>query len=164
MELVTPGFGLLFWMLLMFGIFLAILKKFAWKPILTALKNRERSIDEALRSADKAKEELLKCEIDNEKLLKTTEKQKEQILKEAKKIKDQIIEEAREKASGESAKMIRQAKIALEHEKEEAIEELRQQVALFSVEIAEKIMRHELRDDKQQKELINRILEDVRFN
>src|SRR4030043_2367454 len=95
MKLVTPDIGLLFWMLLMFGIVLFVLTKFAWKPILGALKDRQRSIEESLRSADKAKREMEKLQADNEKILMEARRERDLIIKEAKEIKSGIIDDAK---------------------------------------------------------------------
>jgi F-type H+-transporting ATPase subunit b len=164
MELVTPGIGLIFWMTLTFLILLWILGKFAWKPILNMLKERENSIQEALDSAEKVKEEMKKLQAGNEKLLKEAQEEKNKILIEARQIKDSIVEEARSKANEEGAKIIESARKSIEVEKMAAITELKNQLATFSIEVAEKILEKELSKDKEQKELINKWVDGVKFN
>ena len=164
MELVTPGIGLIFWMTLTFLILLWILGKFAWKPILSMLKERENSIQEALDSAERVKEEMKKLQAGNEKLLKEAQEEKNKILIEARQIKDSIVEEARSKANEEGTKIIESARKSIEIEKMAAITELKNQLATFSIEVAEKILEKELSKDKEQKELINKWVDGVKFN
>jgi len=164
MRLVTPDIGQIFWMLLMFIIVMIILKKFAWKPILNALRNRENSIEEALRSADKAKKEMEKLQADNEKVMAEARKERDKMLKETKKISEQILGEAKDRASEESKKIIQSARVQIENEKDAAIAGLRNQVAEISVKIAEKIMQEKLKDDKEQQQLVEKLLKDVKLN
>ena len=162
MGLVTPGIGLIFWMTLSFLILLWILGKFAWKPILTMLKERETSIQEALDSAEKAKEEMKKIQAGHENLLKEAHEEGNKILIEARQIKDSIIEEARSKANEEGVRIIESARKSIEIEKVNAIKELKNQLATFSIEVAEKILEKEL--SKDQKDLINKWVDEVKFN
>jgi len=164
MGLVTPDFGLLFWMLLTFLIVLFVLKKFAWKPILNSLKEREESIDDALKSAEKAREEMANLQASNEKILASARQEKEELLKEARDIRQKIIDEAKDKANQEANKMIELAKLAISNEKASAIEEMKQSIALMSIQIAEKILRKELADPKQQQELIDKYLNNIKLN
>ncbi len=164
MRLVTPDIGTIFWMLLMFIILLVILKKFAWKPILNALHNREQSIEDSLRSADKAKKEMEKLKADNEKIMAEARKEREKMLKETKKTSEEMLSEAKQKASEESKKIIKSARTQIENEKEAAIADIRKQVAVLSVEIAEKILQEKLKDDKAQQELMEKLLKDVKMN
>ncbi len=164
MELVTPGIGLIFWMTLSFGIVLFILGKFAWKPILKALKDREGSIQDALDTAKRTKEEMAALKSDNEKLLNQARAERDLMLKEARDTKDAIIAEAKNKATIEANKMIKSAREAINTEKMAAIAELKSQVATLSVEIAEKILRHELANDDKQKALMADLLKDVNMN
>lgn len=164
MELVTAHGNLVFWMLLMFSILLFILGKFAWKPILKALKDRENSIREALESADKAKEDMAALQADNEKVLNEARKERDALLKEAKEIKDKIIAEAKEKASAEAVIIAEKAKKQIIAEKDAAIEEMKKQIVIVSVEVAEKILSHKLASDKDQQSLIEDILKDIKLN
>ncbi len=164
MDLVKPAIGLIFWMTLSFGIVLFILGKFAWKPILKALKDREGSIQDALDTAKRTKEEMAALKSDNEKLLNQARAERDLMLKEARDTKDAIIAEAKNKATIEANKMIKSAREAINTEKMAAIAELKSQVATLSVEIAEKILRHELANDDKQKALMADLLKDVNMN
>ena len=164
MELVTPDIGLIFWMTLSFTIVLFILKKFAWKPILQGLKDREDSIKESLSSAENAREEMAKLKSDNEKLLDEARIERDQILKEALSTANNIKEEAKEDASKISGKMIEDARTIINNEKNAALDEMKKQVASLSVEIAEKLMRRNLADDPSQRELVDEFLKDINAN
>jgi F-type H+-transporting ATPase subunit b len=164
MDLVTPGIGLIFWTLIVFSILLFILRKFAWKPINNAVKNREESIRSALRAADKAREDMEKLQADNEKIMKEAKAERDIIMKEAKDVKDKIITEAKEKADSEARKLIEVARLNIQNEKASAITEIKEQVAKLSVEIAEKILRDKLKDDKNNKELVDKLLKDIKLN
>ena len=135
MELVTPGLGLIFWMVISFSVILFILKKYAWKPILNALKEREITIDTALKSADKAKEEMEQLKADNEKIFKEAKNERDNLLKDARQVKDKIISEAKLKANSDVKKIIADARGKIESEKEAALAEIKNQVAGFSIEI-----------------------------
>lgn len=164
MELITPGIGLLFWMLLAFSLVLLILKKFAWKPILNALKDRENSIEQALRAADKAKEQMAKMQADNEKILAEARLERDKLIKEARELKDQIIGDARQKAVEEGNKMIDAARHVIQNERAAAVDQIREMVASLSVDIAQKLLQKQLEDEKSQKELINKILSQTKLN
>ena len=164
MELVTPDLGTIFWMLLMFIILMVILKKFAWKPILKALDNREKTIEESLRSADRAREEMEKLKADNEKILAEARMERDGMLRETKQTSEKILREAREKAGTEAQRLIELAREQIASEKAAAVTEIRRQVVELSVQVAEKILREKLKDDRQQKELIDRLIQDIRLN
>jgi F-type H+-transporting ATPase subunit b len=164
MELVRPDVGTIFWMLLMFIIVLVILKKFAWKPILNALDKREKSIEESLRSADRARKEMEQLKADNEKIIAQARVERDGMLKETKQLSEKILKEAREKAVVETKRLIETAREQIENEKALAVTEIRNQVAELSVDIAEKILREKLKDGKQQKELIDKLLKDIKLN
>ncbi len=164
MELVSPGIGLIFWMTLGFGIVLFILKKFAWKPILKSLKDREDNIEDALNAANKAREEMKQLQFDNEALLKEAKEERDAILRDARKVKESIIEESKTKANEEANRIIESAKESIENEKMAAVTELKNQLANLSIEVAEKILRAELSEDKKQKEYVQKLIEDVNFN
>ena len=164
MELVTPGLGLIFWMVISFSVILFILKKFAWKPILKALKDREITIDTALKSADKAKEEMEQLKADNEKIIKEAKSERDNLLKDARQVKDKIISEAKQKAKSDAKKIIEDAKGKIESEKEAALDEIKNQVAGVSVDIAEKILKKKLEKSKDQKDLINELINEIKIN
>jgi len=164
MELVKPAFGLVFWMLISFGIIVFLLKKFAWPIILKALDERERSIADALNSAMKAKEEMASLKADNEKLLLEARNQRDLILKEARDAKDAIINEAKSKATEEADRLRKIAREDIQNEKMAAINDLKNQVANLSVQIAEKVIRQQLASDDKQKALVADLLKDVKMN
>lgn len=164
MELVTPAFGLVFWMVVSFSIIFFILKKFAWKPILTILKEREDSIQNALDAAKKAKEEMLSLQAGNEKILTEARAERDKLMKEAREMKDAIISEAKTKASKEADKLITSARENIQNEKMAAITELKNQVATLSIQIAEKILKEELSSPDKQKALVKAFLEDTNLN
>ena len=163
MGFVTPDYGTLIWMVVIFGITLFILKKFAWKPILNALKERENSIAEALSSAERARKEMENLKAGNEKIMVEARKAKEVILSEAKKIKDKMLAEAKTQASSEGQKMIESARVQINAEKEAAISEMKKQVVELSVRVAEKIIQKELKDKADQEVLVNNLLKDIKL-
>lgn len=164
MNLVTPEPGLIIWTTIAFVLLLIILRKYAWKPILKAIKDREKSIEDALQSAAEAKEQMAQLKADNEKIINEAKKERDKLMKEAREIRDQIISEAKEKSVAEGNKIIESARQQIENDKKAAIEEIRNKIADFSVEIAEKLLRKELADDKEQKELINILLKEITVN
>lgn len=164
MELIQPAIGLIFWMSVSFLLLLFILRKFAWKPILKMLSERETSIATALDSARKAKEEMANLKADNERLLNEARAERDRMLKEARDTKDAIVAEAKSKAQSEANKVLQQARETIQTEKMAAITELKNQVASMSIEIAEKILRTELGNDEKQKALVQSLLKDINLN
>jgi F-type H+-transporting ATPase subunit b len=164
MPLVTPGIGLTFWMLVSFTIVFLILKKFAWKPILNILKQREESIEKALKAAEDARLEMQKLQSNNEQIVAEARKQADNIIKEAREIKEKIIAEAKQQASIEAEKVFAATKLSIENEKRQAMNEIRNQIAEFSVLIAEKIIRKELQNNDQQKAYIQTLLDELKLN
>lgn len=164
MNLVTPDLGLLFWQTITFLIVLFILAKFAWKPILSSLKEREDSIDEALSAAKKAKEEMQKLHADNEKLLAEARLERDRILRDAQTAANNMIAEAKEKAGAEGTRMIESARVAIVNEKQAALTEVKNLAATLSLEIAEKILKRELKDEVAQKELVNEFIKEANLN
>jgi F-type H+-transporting ATPase subunit b len=164
MSLINPGFGLIIWMTLAFLVVLFVLKKYAWKPIMNALKEREDSIEESLRAADRAKEEMKELKLDNEKLLREAKDERDAILREARKIKEKIIEEAKGQAGEEAAIIVENAKERIENEKKAALVEIKNTIATYSIEIAEKILREELKDKKKQEDYIKNLLKETSLN
>jgi len=164
MELVNPGIGLIFWMTLAFGAILYLLGKYAWNPIIKALKEREATIDDALNSAQKAKEEMVKLKFSNEELLHEAKNDRDAILAEARKIKESIIEESKLKAGEEANRIVMSAKESIQNEKMAAMTDLKNQLAEFALEVAKKILKKELSDPKKQEEYIKELIKDVKFN
>lgn len=164
MGLVTPAFGLLFWMVLSFLTVMIILRKFAWKPILGMIKDREKSIEDALASAENAKAEMNNLKAENEKILQEARNQRDMMIKEAREIREQMIAEAKGKAKAEGEKMLTSAREAIQNEKMAAITDLKNQVAQLSIDIAEKIIARELSSENKQKELIGDMLKSVKLN
>jgi len=164
MELVNPGIGLIVWMTLAFLAILYILGKYAWKPIISALKERESTIHDALNSAEKAKEEMQKMKFSNEELLQEAKNERDAILATARKIKETIIEESKQKASEEANRIIISAKESIQNEKMAAINELKNQLAELSMEVAKKILKKELSDPKKQEEYMKELMKEVKFN
>lgn len=164
MELVTPSIGLIFWSTLSFLILMFLLTKFAWKPITSALKEREESIDNALKQAEAAREQMLALKNDNERLLNEARAERDRLLKEASEIKDQILAKAKSDAKSEGEKMITAAKEAIEREKLNAMNQLKAQVAVLSVDMAEKVLRKTLADRSQQEAFVNDNLKSISLN
>jgi F-type H+-transporting ATPase subunit b len=164
MSLVTPGIGLLFWMLVSFSILLFILKKFAWRPILGSIKAREKSIEEALRSAEVAREEMAKITADNQKVLDEARKQSEIIIREAKDLGIQLKEEAKKQADDLANKLMETAKKQIQAEKQAAIVEMKNEIAKLSVQIASKVIKTELASNDKQMKFINDSINDIELN
>jgi F-type H+-transporting ATPase subunit b len=164
MGLVTPNPGTFLWMLIIFGIVLYILKKFAWVPILNALKEREESINNALNTAEEARKEVEGLKANNDKIIAEARKEKEIILKAAKEIKNKIVAEAKEKANLETQKSIEQARQQIEAEKNAAISEMKKQMAELSVSIAEKVIKKELSNPGEQKKMVDDLIDDIKLN
>lgn len=164
MELVKPSIGLIFWMAVSFSTILFLLKKFAWKPILGMIKEREESIENALAAAEKAKEEMKALQSNNERILAEARVERDTLLKEAREMKDKMIAEAKTTATKEGERLLAIARENIQNEKMAAITELKNQVATLSIEIAEKILKSELSSDEKQKTLVNTLLKDVNLN
>ncbi len=164
MELVKPEFGLIFWMCISFGIILWILGKFAWKPILKMLSDRENSIQDALDSAERAKEEMKALQAGNEKILAEARHERDLMLKDAREIREKMIADAKGIAATEGERMLKSARENIQNEKMAAITDLKNQVGVLSLEIAEKILKSELASDEKQKALVNTLLKDVNLN
>ncbi|WP_309614285.1 F0F1 ATP synthase subunit B [Flavobacterium sp.] len=158
------AFGLFFWQTLIFLLLVFLLRKFAWKPILDAVNEREEGIKNALLSAEIAKRDMQNLKSDNEKLLADARVQRDVILKEAREIKDKIVSEAKDEAQVQAGKMIEQAKAAINSEKNAAMADLKNQVSTLSIEIAEKVLRNELADKVSQTKLVEKMLGDVKLN
>ena len=164
MSLITPDFGLLFWMTVVFLVVLFILWKWGFPVIVKMELDRKDYIDASLKKAHEANERLANIQKEGESILQEAREKQAQILKEAAETRDAIVEQAQDKARSEGARLLEEAKAAIEQEKKAAIADIRQQVAALSVEIAEKVLRQNLKDDKSQMDLIDRMLDDVSAN
>ena len=164
MDLVTPSIGLVFWTTISFLALFLILRKVAWKPMLGAIHERERSIEDALNKAELAREEMSRLTNQNESLLKEARAERDQLLKEAKELKDAIVAEAKNQAQAEGAKLIEKAKIEINNQKVAALDEVKNQVASLSLEIAEKVLRKQFDDKQKQEALVSELLKDVKLN
>lgn len=164
MELLNPGTGLIFWQAVIFLLLFFLLAKYAWKPITESLRVREESIQQALDSAEKAKAEMAQLQADNKKLLDEARQEREIILRDAREIAVKVREEAKEDAAKQTNKMIADAKEAIDTEKQAALTEVKAQVAGLVVEVAEKLLRRKLSDEKEQRQLIEEYIKDVNLN
>ena len=164
MDLLIPSTGLLFWMTITFLVVFFLLWKFGFPVITGMVKERQAFIDESLKKAHEANERLANIQKEGESILQEAREKQAQILKEAAETRDAIVEKAQTKARSEGARLLDEAKAAIEQEKKAAIADIRQQVAALSVEIAEKVLRQNLKDDKSQMDLIDRMLDDVSAN
>ncbi len=164
MGLVTPALGLVFWTTLAFLIVLFLLKKMAWKPILESIKEREKSISDAIESAKKTQEEMARLKASNEDLMKQAREDRDILLKEARDTRDAIVAEAKTKATQEADRILATARENIKNEKMAAVSELKNQVAVLSIEIAEKILKNELSKDEKQKSLVNNLVEEINLN
>ena len=160
MELVTPAIGLIFWTTVVFTLLVLLLKKFAWKPILSAVDERNKSIKDSLAQAEKARSEMSELTASNEKIIAQAKVDRDVILKEARDMKNEIISEAKEKANKEAEKLVSTAKEQILNEKMKALTELKNHVADLSIEMAEKIISSELSDVAKQKELVTKALKE----
>ncbi len=161
MELITPDFGLLFWMTLAFGIVFFILAKFAFPVINGMLKKREEEINNALELAERTHKEMEQLQANNEALLQQAREEREKMLNEAKQVSDKFIEDAKIKANEEKDRIIESAKETIEHEKMAAATEIKNQIAGISIKVAEKILEKNLDSDKEQIDYINRLLQEI---
>jgi F-type H+-transporting ATPase subunit b len=164
MDLIIPGSGLIIWQIIGFSILLYILAKFAWKPILSALEEREKHIDEALKSAEMARNEMANLKAENEKIIQEAKIERDEMLLKATETAKMIVEEAKEKAQEEGAKMIENAKAAIQTEKEAALEEVKVQVGVLSLDIAEKLLKKNFSEDAAQQALVEELVRDLKLN
>jgi len=163
MQLTSPE-SLIFWTTIIFVVFFILLAKFAWKPILGAVKSREESINNALASAEAARREMQNLTADNERILQEARMERDALLKEARDMKDKMIADSKHEAQVQGERMIEQAKAAIEAEKNSAMAELKSQVSSLSLEIAEKLLKEELSNKEAQAKLVERMLGDVKLN
>lgn len=164
MELLTPSFGLIFWTLLAFIIVFAILRKFAWKPILNSLNEREKGIADSLESAQRVRAEMAQLKNENEELLAKAREERGIMLKEARETKDRIINEAKEQAKLDAAKIVAEAQQAIEAQKMAAITEVKNQVGKMVIEVTEKVLRKELASKEAQEAHISSLVSEVNLS
>ena len=157
-------FGLFFWQILIFVGLILLLKKFAWKPILDAVNDREQGIKDALLSAENARQEMQNLQADNQRILNEARAERDAMLKEAREMKEQMIADSKNEAQSQGQKMIEQAKAAIESEKNAAMAELKSQVSTLSLSIAEKLLKEELSNKESQTKLVEKMLGDVKLN
>lgn len=163
-NLVKPDVGLIIWQLVVFGIVFIILRQFVWRPILGALKKREFEIEDALRAAEAARDEMEQIKMDNEYLLYEARIERDQMIKDAIIVANKIKDEAKADTSKIADKLISDARASIENEKKAAMQQVKELVSSLSVEIAEKILREQLKDGKAQRELVDTYLKDSKFN
>lgn len=161
MSLLTPDFGLLFWMLLCFLIVVFILGKWGWPAIVGMIEDRGNYIEESLKKADEANAALANIKVESEKMLAEAKNERLEMLKEATRLKEKMIDEAKTQASAEANKIIENAKESIQLEKDNAVKEIRSQVAELSVDIAEKVIRRNLNNESSQVDMINKLLDEV---
>lgn len=164
MELLTPSLGLLFWTLIAFLIVFFVLKKFAWKPILNSLGERENSIAESLETAKRVKAEMAQLKSENEELMVKAREERSAMLKEARETKDRIINEAKEQAKIEAAKVVAEAQQAIQAQKMAAITEVKNQVGRLVIEVSERVLRKELATQESQEAHIKGMVSEVKLN
>ncbi|PBQ32001.1 ATP synthase F0 subunit B [Sphingobacteriaceae bacterium] len=163
-SLIEPAVGLIFWTTITFILLLFLLGKFAWKPILSAIKTREQSIETALKSAESALNDMRELKAANEIILTQARTERDAMLKEARETKDSIVAEAKLKAQTEGDRIMSSAREQIAAEKNAAIADLKKQVAILSIEVAEKILKSELSNDDKQKALVSNLMNDVNLN
>jgi F-type H+-transporting ATPase subunit b len=163
-SLTSPAIGLVFWSVLIFGLFFFLLTKFAWKPILNAVKARDEMIKGSLEAAEKAREDMKRLQSDNEAILRKAREEREVILKDARDVRDKLIAEAKEKASEEAEKIVEKTRTQIETEKRKALSEIHDQVATLSVDIASKLLGEQLKKTGEQEKLIDNYLKEIDFN
>jgi F-type H+-transporting ATPase subunit b len=163
MQFTSPE-SLIFWTTIIFVVFFILLRKFAWKPILGAVQSREESINNALASAETARREMQNLTAENERILQEARMERDALLKEAREMKEKMIADSKAEAQLQGERMIAQAKMAIEAEKNAAMAELKTQVSTLSLSIAEKLLKDELSNKEAQTKLIERMLGDVKLN
>ena len=164
MDLITPQLGLLFWQTVLFLLLLFVLTKFAWKPIMSSLREREDSIESALRMADQAKIEMQQLKAGNEKLLTDARLERDRMMQEAAQMANQFREAEKARATAEANTIVQQAREAIQQEKNAALAEVKNTAAKLSLDIAERILRRELTDPAAQTQLVDSYLKDVKLN
>lgn len=164
MSLLTPDSGLLFWMILSFGIVLIILSKYGFPVIVKAIEDRKAFIEESLNTARQANEQLANIKEEGKRIISEAKEKQNAILKEALKEKEHIIEEAHQKAAAETHRQMEEATRQIREEKEKAIRDVRKEITDLSIAIAEKVMKEKINRDNSQEEIINKLLDEMSFN
>jgi F-type H+-transporting ATPase subunit b len=164
MDLLTPGFGLFFWTLLAFLAVFFILKKFAWKPILSALEERETGIADSIASAERVKKEMSQMQAENEKIMQEARAERAQMLKEAKETKDSIISKAKEETKAITDRMMVEAQQQIQQQKMAALTEVKNEIGKLAVDVAEKVLRKELASTESQNSYAKMLAEEVKMN
>jgi F-type H+-transporting ATPase subunit b len=164
MDLLNPSFGLLIWTLIAFLVVFFILKKFAWKPILSSLKEREEGIADAISSAEKVKAEMAQLKNENEALMATAREERALLIKEAKETADKMLSTAKEKAKSEYDRIVAEAQQAIQQQKNAALTDVKNQAGNLIIEVAEKVLRRELADKTAQESYIKQLTEHVKLN
>lgn len=164
MELINPGLGFLVWMLIVFLLLLFLLKKFAWKPIFTAINQRNNAIDKAMLSAEEARAEVAQMKADNERIIQEAKLEKELILKEAKEASDKIVAASKDKAAEEANRILAEAQKRITQERQAAIQDMKSQVAEHAVGIAEKILKNQMQTPAAQDSYVNNLVKDIELN
>ena len=164
MELVTPGIGLIFWMTLSFGLVLFILRKFAWRPILSTIKEREAYIAGSIRESRRIQRELAELDVTKEKLMVQAREKADELKQQAKKEADLAIKKAQQDARAEAAKIIEAAKKSIHAERKAAEREIRQQIVNLTVDMTRRVLQDEFRDFKKNNKYVEKLLEDIQLN
>ena len=164
MDLLIPDLGYFAWALIVFIVLLFILRKFAWKPIIKMLNEREKNIEGAIAQAEKVKAEMAKLQSENEDLLAKAREERSQMLKEARETKDRIVSEAKEQAKIEASKIIADAQLAINAQKMAALTEVKNEVGKLVVDVSEKVLKHELSSQAKQEAQINSLIDGVKLN
>lgn len=155
---------MIFWMTLAFGVVLWILAKFAWKPIMKSIHEREKSIDNALEQAEEARQEMRNLQANSEEMIRQTKIEQDEVVKATARIKEKMIQDAKEKASAEAEVIIEKTRKQLELEKQAAMIDLKNQIGQLSIEIAEKLLNRELKDKSAQKDYLDELIKDIKLN
>lgn len=163
MELITPDFGLIFWQLLVFGILFFLLAKFAWKPIINSLDEREQSIDEAIKLSENTRKEMAELKAGNEQLIASARADRDAVIKQAKEAADAMIAQAKLDAQTAAAQEIDKARVAFEQEKVAAVSAIRKEAANLSLELAEKVLKNQLKDKSAQEKLVSDWIAEVKL-
>lgn len=164
MDLLTPDPGLFIWQVIIFLALVLLLRILAWKPILASLKERETSIQQALDSAEKAKEEMAKLQAGNEQLLRQAKEERDKIIRDARDAANRLVDLAQTEAKKSADRLIEDAKSVINTEKAAALRDVKEQVALFSLQIAEKLIKKNLSSDQAQKDLVSEYLKETKLN
>ncbi len=164
MELVTPGLGLIFWMTLSFGLVLFILRKFAWKPILGTIKERENYISDSIRQSKRIQRELAELDVTKEKLLLQAKEKADEMLRQAKRDGEEVIKKAQIQARKEAGQIVETAKNSILAERKAAEREIREQIVKLSIDVAQKVLKEEFLDAGKKNEYVGKLLEDIQLN